>query len=70
MGETLQPEQNKPRNEQNRKRGKRPATFVMDYEQLVIPGNVYQSWLQDASDVVSRRGKKRKVYFSLFHSTH
>ncbi|KAI3817826.1 hypothetical protein L1987_11624 [Smallanthus sonchifolius] len=29
-------------------------------KQIMIPGHMYQSWLQDASDIVSRRGRKRK----------
>ncbi|KAK9283481.1 hypothetical protein L1049_011727 [Liquidambar formosana] len=43
-----------------RRRARRPAAFVMDYEQTIIPGHIYQSWLQNASDIVSRSGRKRK----------
>ena len=35
----------------------------MDDEHTVVPAHVYQSWLQDAADIVSRQqGRKRKVY--------
>lgn len=40
----------------------------MDYEQTIIPGHIYQSWLQSASDIVSRRGRKRKVACNMQHS--
>ncbi|XP_050208798.1 sister chromatid cohesion 1 protein 1 isoform X2 [Mercurialis annua] len=43
------------------KRTRKHATFAMDFEQTIIPGPTYQAWLQDASDTVSGRGKKRKV---------
>ncbi|KAF6162553.1 hypothetical protein GIB67_003099 [Kingdonia uniflora] len=33
---------------------------IMDYEQMIIPGPTYQSWNQGASDLVSRRGRKKK----------
>ncbi|KAJ4827901.1 hypothetical protein Tsubulata_021761 [Turnera subulata] len=42
-----------------RKTRKQPEA-VMDYEQTTIPVHIYQSWLHDASDIVSRRGQKRK----------
>ena len=38
----------------------------MDYEQTIIPGPIYQHWLQNASDIVSRRGRKKKVFHMLF----
>ncbi|XP_037495670.1 sister chromatid cohesion 1 protein 1 isoform X1 [Jatropha curcas] len=44
-----------------RKTRKRHAAPAMDYEQTIIPGPIYQSWLQNASDIVSRRGRKRKA---------
>ncbi|CAA0834425.1 Sister chromatid cohesion 1 protein 1 [Striga hermonthica] len=44
-----------------RRRGKRPATaHVMDYDQTIIPGQIYQTWLQNSADIVTRRGQKRK----------
>nr|KYP73083.1 Sister chromatid cohesion 1 protein 1 [Cajanus cajan] len=42
-----------------RKRGQPPA-FVMDYEQTIIPVHIYQHWLQNASDIVSQRRRKKK----------
>ncbi|KAI3817830.1 hypothetical protein L1987_11628 [Smallanthus sonchifolius] len=44
----------------SRKRARRAPSVIMDYEQTMIPGHMYQSWLQYASDIVSRRGRKRK----------
>ena len=47
----------------------------MDYEQTIIAGNQYQSWLQDTSHILLR-GKKRKVQtsdalaFSLISDAH
>ncbi|XP_061351696.1 sister chromatid cohesion 1 protein 1 [Gastrolobium bilobum] len=42
-----------------RKKGQ-PVATAMDYEQTIIPVHIYQQWLQNASDIVSRRGRKRK----------
>ncbi|KAL8257420.1 hypothetical protein R6Q59_029461 [Mikania micrantha] len=35
----------------SRKRARRVPSIIMDYEQTMIPGHMYQSWLQDASDI-------------------
>ncbi|KAK6135783.1 hypothetical protein DH2020_030478 [Rehmannia glutinosa] len=43
-----------------RRRARRPAALAMDYDQTIIPGHIYQSWLQNSSDIASRRGRKRK----------
>ncbi|XP_022985848.1 sister chromatid cohesion 1 protein 1-like isoform X1 [Cucurbita maxima] len=43
-----------------KRKTKRTAAFLMDYEKTIIPGHIYQSWLKDVSDLISRRGKKRK----------
>ncbi|XP_022146858.1 sister chromatid cohesion 1 protein 1-like [Momordica charantia] len=43
-----------------RRKTKRTAASHMDYEQTIIPGHIYQSWLQDVSDLNSGRGRKRK----------
>lgn len=44
-----------------RKTRRKPAC-LMDDEHTVIPAHVYQSWLQNASDLVSRaRRRKGKV---------
>ncbi|MFS7961130.1 putative rad21/Rec8-like protein [Helianthus anomalus] len=50
------------RQKPSRKRARRVPSVIMDYEQTMIPGNMYQSWLQDASDLGSRRGRKRKPF--------
>jgi len=42
-----------------RKRGK---PIQMDFEQTMIPSLNYQNWLQDPSDLVSRRGGIQKVF--------
>lgn len=46
-----------------KKRVRKTATSEMDYEQTIITGHVYQSWLQDTSDILCR-GEKRKVQIS------
>ncbi|KAF6150099.1 hypothetical protein GIB67_035709 [Kingdonia uniflora] len=43
---------------QKEKRG--TGQVIMDYEQTIIAGPTYQSWIQGASDLVSRRGRKKK----------
>ncbi|XP_071729020.1 sister chromatid cohesion 1 protein 1 [Rutidosis leptorrhynchoides] len=43
----------------SRKRARRGPAPIMDYEQTIIPGQMYQSWLQDTSDIVSRKGSER-----------
>lgn len=43
-----------------RRRTRRRAAFIMDYEQTVIPGHLYQSWLQETTDIVSIRGRIKK----------
>lgn len=50
-----------------RKRGNR-LDIEMDYEQTIIPVHIYQHWLQNASDIVSRRGRKKQVFFFFFFS--
>ncbi|KAH0979423.1 hypothetical protein GBA52_006600 [Prunus armeniaca] len=44
-----------------RRKTRRTQASAMDFEQTIIPGHLYQSWLQNYSDIVSRRGRKRKV---------
>lgn len=48
-----------------KRKTKRTAASFMDYEQTIIPGHIYQSWLQDVSDLIARRGRKRKVHLNL-----
>ncbi|BBG98083.1 Rad21/Rec8-like family protein, partial [Prunus dulcis] len=43
-----------------RRQTRRTQASAMDFEQTIIPGHLYQSWLQNSSDIVSRRGRKRK----------
>ncbi|XP_011076663.1 sister chromatid cohesion 1 protein 1 [Sesamum indicum] len=45
----------------SRRRARRPAALAMDFDQNIIPGPIYQSWLQNSSDIVSRRGRKQKL---------
>ncbi|XP_054804484.1 sister chromatid cohesion 1 protein 1 [Prosopis cineraria] len=42
-----------------KRKRRQPVRNAMDYEQTIIPVHLYQSWLQNASDIVSR-GRKRK----------
>ncbi|KDO68882.1 hypothetical protein CISIN_1g008432mg [Citrus sinensis] len=44
-----------------KRKTRKQAAFAMDYDQTMIPGEVYQSWLKDASDISSRRRRKRKA---------
>ncbi|KAF5736546.1 hypothetical protein HS088_TW14G00690 [Tripterygium wilfordii] len=48
-----------------RRKVKGQAGPAMDYEQTIIAGHIYQSWLQDASEIISRRGRKRKASTTL-----
>ena len=43
-----------------RRKRKSPAS-VMDNDQTMHPAHVYQSWLQDTSDIVSRRRRNQRV---------
>ncbi|KAI3517456.1 hypothetical protein L1887_16671 [Cichorium endivia] len=40
---------------------RRISATLMDHGQTIIPGQMYQSWLQNTSDIISRRGQKRKL---------
>ncbi|XVE69471.1 hypothetical protein DITRI_Ditri09bG0154700 [Diplodiscus trichospermus] len=33
---------------------------ILDEEQTIIPNHIYHSWLHDTSDIISRRGRKRR----------
>lgn len=54
-----------------RKAHRKPSHRIMDDRQLMIPGNIYQLWLQDTSDIVSKRGRTVMVgvaiNFPLYH---
>ncbi|KZV39271.1 sister chromatid cohesion 1 protein 1 [Dorcoceras hygrometricum] len=39
---------------------KRTAALIMDNDQTIIPGPIYQSWLQNSSSIISGRTRKRK----------
>ncbi|XP_057724882.1 sister chromatid cohesion 1 protein 1 [Arachis stenosperma] len=43
-----------------KRKRRQPVGTAMDYEQTIIPVHIYQHWLQNASDLVSKRGRKRK----------
>jgi len=59
--------QQEPRRRGPNKRKRRERLGIeMDYEQTILPVHIYQHWLQDASDIVSRRGRKKKVFHMLF----
>ncbi|KAI8006776.1 Sister chromatid cohesion 1 protein 1 [Camellia lanceoleosa] len=60
--EAIQPQQDHQSQGPTRRKARKPAASAMDYEQTIIPGHIYQSWLQSTSDIVSRRGRKRKIY--------
>ncbi|KAI8000714.1 Sister chromatid cohesion 1 protein 1 [Camellia lanceoleosa] len=58
----FEPQQDHQRQGPTRRKARKPAASATDYEQTIIPGHIYQSWLQSTSDIVSRRGRKRKIY--------
>ncbi|KAI4306487.1 hypothetical protein L6164_029760 [Bauhinia variegata] len=43
-----------------KRKRRQPTASAMDYEQTIVPCHIYQSWLRDASDIVSRSGRKKK----------
>ncbi|KAL9421734.1 hypothetical protein AB3S75_034075 [Citrus x aurantiifolia] len=43
-----------------KRKTRKQAAFAMDYDQTMIHGQVYQSWLKDASDISSRRRRKKR----------
>ncbi|CAN1195478.1 Sister chromatid cohesion 1 protein 1, partial [Linum perenne] len=51
-----------------RRKRKRKAGDIMDTEKTVIPGDLYQSWLQNPSDISSRRGRMKKGSRSILSS--
>ncbi|KAL7587077.1 sister chromatid cohesion 1 protein 1 [Lactuca sativa] len=58
------PQRRKP----TRRTTRRVTTTLMDHGQTIIPGPMYQFWLQNTSDIVSRRGQKRKLMRNNTHS--
>ncbi|CAL0317623.1 unnamed protein product [Lupinus luteus] len=57
--EGVKERQERRRGPTKRKRGQ-PVATAMDYEQTIIPVHIYQHWLQNTSDIVSRRGRKKE----------
>ncbi|KAM7275759.1 hypothetical protein ACFE04_017625 [Oxalis oulophora] len=53
--------QEKQRKEPIKRKSKGAATYLMDYQQTMVPSHLYQSWLQDASDIVSKTGRKKRT---------
>ncbi|GAB2270999.1 hypothetical protein Dimus_005854 [Dionaea muscipula] len=47
---------------QSRRIGRQRPAFMMDDEQTIIPGDIYQTWLRSSSDIISRRGKDKKLH--------
>ncbi|KAH6802272.1 hypothetical protein C2S51_033718 [Perilla frutescens var. frutescens] len=41
------------------RRARAPAAHAMDYDQTIITGQMYQSWLQNSSDIIRERNTKR-----------
>ncbi|XP_066363686.1 sister chromatid cohesion 1 protein 1-like isoform X2 [Miscanthus floridulus] len=67
------PEEQKMKQQQPPKASKRKACrelpqVIMDNNQMMIPGNIYQTWLKDASSLVSKR-RKVNSNFNFIRST-
>ncbi|KAL2317099.1 hypothetical protein Fmac_030975 [Flemingia macrophylla] len=58
--EDMKPRQEPKRKGPNKRKRGQQLAIIMDYEQTIIPAHIYQHWLQNASDIVSRRGRKKK----------
>ncbi|CAJ1971047.1 unnamed protein product [Sphenostylis stenocarpa] len=58
--EAMTPRQEPRKRGPNKRKREQPSAIEMDYEQTIIPVHIYQHWLQNASDIVSRRGRKKK----------
>ncbi|XP_042024014.1 sister chromatid cohesion 1 protein 1-like [Salvia splendens] len=41
------------------RRARKPTGRVMDYDQTIITGHIYQNWLQNSTDIVRERKRKR-----------
>ncbi|ESW17186.1 hypothetical protein PHAVU_007G217900 [Phaseolus vulgaris] len=57
--EAMTPRQEPRRRRPNKRKRGEPLNIKMD-EQTIIPVHIYQDWLQNASDIVSRKGRKKK----------
>uniref|UniRef100_A0A0A9CPV6 Rad21/Rec8-like protein C-terminal eukaryotic domain-containing protein n=1 Tax=Arundo donax TaxID=35708 RepID=A0A0A9CPV6_ARUDO len=60
-------QQKSPRPSKRKARRKLPHV-IMDNNQIMIPGNIYQTWLKDASSLGSKR-RKVNSNFNIFRST-
>ncbi|KAG2391182.1 Sister chromatid cohesion 1 protein [Vigna angularis] len=58
--EAMTPRQEPRRRGPNKRKRGHQLDIEMDYEQTIIPVHIYQHWLQNASDIVSRRGRKKQ----------
>ncbi|TVU20149.1 hypothetical protein EJB05_36345, partial [Eragrostis curvula] len=72
-GSFEEPEEQKMKRQQPSKPSKRKARkklpqVIMDNQQIMIPGNIYQIWLKDASSLVSKR-RKVNSNFNFIRST-
>ncbi|KAL6609443.1 hypothetical protein ACP70R_039412 [Stipagrostis hirtigluma subsp. patula] len=72
-GSVEEQEEQKMKRQQPPKSSKRKAhrklpQVIMDDNQIMIPGNIYQTWLKDASSLVSKR-RKVNSNFNLIRST-
>ncbi|XP_022743895.1 sister chromatid cohesion 1 protein 1 [Durio zibethinus] len=43
-----------------KRKARKAKGIIIDEEQTIIPSHVYHSWLHDTSDIVSRRGRKKR----------
>ncbi|XP_060196982.1 sister chromatid cohesion 1 protein 1 [Lycium barbarum] len=59
--EVFEQRQDQKRPKPTRQRARKAAGLTIDHEQTIIAGDIYQSWLQSASDIASRTRKKRKT---------
>ncbi|XP_062232661.1 sister chromatid cohesion 1 protein 1-like isoform X2 [Phragmites australis] len=52
----------------SKRKARRKLQVIMDNNQIMIPGNIYQTWLKDASSLVSKR-RKVSDNFNIIRST-
>jgi len=55
--------QQQPPKASKRKAHRKLPQVIMDNDQIMIPGNMYQTWLKDTSNLVSKRRKVNTVSF-------
>ncbi|XP_019262849.1 PREDICTED: sister chromatid cohesion 1 protein 1 [Nicotiana attenuata] len=59
--EVFEQRQDQQRPKPARQRARKLVRLAIDNEQTIIPGQIYHTWLQGSSDIVSRTRKKRKT---------